>query len=249
MLTWKITWTMSLFTTLILFAFYSTNSEVIDCNGNCACRENFGFAPGETCTLNCAEDRCKSSTLKCGSGRPCNIYCTKDTSCADYTDIDAKLSTDVNIMCNGNDACKSYLNIQCGTGDCLLSCGPGTSCEEMDPTLIDITRSHSFICSNCPPSIANLQFTMRPTKSPSKNPTYMTRYPSIPPTKYPTFNPSISPTKYPTKSPTNFPTKFPTISPTKYPTLFPTKYPTTTPTKYPTYYPTYIPTSNPTNDP
>ena len=133
------------------------------------------------------EDICKEKRLNCRAGDPCEIRCDAKATCSAGTIIDASASTDVTIICDGDDACKDDINIKCGTGNCQLQCQGRTSC--IDWGKIDVSKSKSFQCiGNCPQSLPSPFIR---TESPTSNPTTMpTRYP----TRYPTMIPTTSPT-------------------------------------------------------
>eukprot|EP01084_Bolivina_argentea_P137811 242710_1 len=265
---------------LVIFIsiIYSTNSEVINCSGDCSC-PSVPPTPGETCILNCDNiDICKASTLNCRAGDACIINCTEHTSCSDRTQINGDTATHVSVICDGTDACKARMNIKCGSGDCKLQCDQSTAC--MDFGSIDLSSNpKSFQCTGyCPPTGSGsgeipIPFSLSPTASPITYPTlHPTTYtpsniPTIIPTMYPTANPftyspTLIPTVYPTVNPTTYtPSNIPTIIPTVYPTanLFTylptlpyitTSIPSPIPTVYPTVNPTtYKPTTIPTITP
>eukprot|EP01084_Bolivina_argentea_P024139 45034_1 len=98
--------------------------------------------PGTICVI----DGGSSSNPTCRNGDPCEINCSMK-ECIDKT-LDAQDATDVNIKCNGEDACKGNVYIICGTGDCLLYCNNDlTSCQ--DATIVNPNqRAHTFKCFN-----------------------------------------------------------------------------------------------------
>eukprot|EP01084_Bolivina_argentea_P099374 178643_1 len=229
-------------------------SETIICeqDENCKCSNSIS---DETCILDCSRqpDTCKDSSLTCRSGDPCIIKCENVATCEDGTIINAQTATDVTIICSGSDACKTDINILCGTGNCHLQCLTSTSC--IDWGHIDVTYATSFTCSGgyCPTSIPQ-QFTISPTHIPTIYPTVA---PTATPTAHtetytPTYIPTISPTLKSTKMPTaHGETHIPTTEPSKNPTISPTPEPTGKPTEYvetvqPSQNPTFSPTTLPT---
>eukprot|EP01083_Nonionella_stella_P078995 216499_1 len=211
---------------------YCINSEIITCDGDCACSSQARHA-GLTCILDCGGiDRCKGHTLTCRAGDPCEIHCNGKATCSSGTIINAGTATDVSILCAAEDACKSAIDITCGTGHCYLECHDSTSCENWGD--LDPSRSQSFKCLGQCPSAVPAPFVR--TSSPSQPPTIPTPRPTSIPTRMTTNPTTAIPTRSTTSSPTTNPTNTPTISPTKRPTQSPTNRPTFTtnvPTKTP----------------
>merc|ERR1719242_37047 len=141
----------TLYLVLLWSIVFHVDAQLIKCNGNCAC-PTVAPIPGETCILDCGtgEDKCKGKTLRCRAGDPCEIRCDAKATCSDGTNILASSATDVNIICTKEDSCKDGIKIQCGTENCRLECGTGTSCEDFGS--IDVSKSESFQCvgGNCP---------------------------------------------------------------------------------------------------
>jgi hypothetical protein len=86
-----------------------------------------------------------------------------------------------------------------------------------------------------------------PTVQPSPVPT--TNPPSPVPSRAPTFYPSLSPSEAPTYYPTLLPSEVPTSDPTSFPSVLPTNQPVALPSGLPTNYPSSIPSGVPTQQP
>eukprot|EP01083_Nonionella_stella_P273388 927354_1 len=182
-------------TTISVTLFNPIISEIISCphtSTECHCPITPSI-PGETCIFNCTkEDSCKSTILHCRPGTPCEIRCKSKAACSVSLTIDAYTSTHVNLICNGEDTCKSLNILKCGTGDCTISCNGEDSCKKFGT--INTTNANSFQCNGqC--SFPNI-------------PNYFHDGPSL----YPTIRPSISPTQTILPISTAFPTIAPSIN-------------------------------------
>ena len=186
--------------------------------------------------------------MNCKSGIACRVNCNAAGACQGNAAVKANGATDVTVICDGSEACEGNFGMSCGTGDCLLRCKSGSNmCEGITSSEFNINGAHSFICSgSCPSSVSSLNFTPRPTSSPTPAPT---NNPSKSPTPAPTAIPTKSPSNDPSKSPTPAPTVNPTLPPTAAPTNDPTPAPTDQPTPAPTDIPSTIPTAAPTPSP
>merc|ERR1719242_1995168 len=133
----------------------------------------------------------KEQTLYCRAGDPCKVKCTGKSSCSSGTKIKGGKATDLTVKCGASDACKSDIDITCGSGDCVLKCDTNTACEDWGD--IDVSDARSFECiGDCPHKVP-APFTASPTRHPT------------PPTESPTPAPTPSPTPAPTPSPTPSP--------------------------------------------
>ena len=126
--------------------------------------------------------------LYCNQDSPCIINCIGEEAC-----IDASIrstATDVQVYCDGKGACKQITNINCGTGDCLVTCTESTSCQY---AVFNTSNAASFQCSGwC--SHNNIP---DPFIAPTPAPTTATNFPFISPSTYPSrsMNPTASTTQ------------------------------------------------------
>eukprot|EP01083_Nonionella_stella_P050207 133625_1 len=256
---------------LSVLVFISMVLYVVADHINCGSQEDCSCIRNEPCTIICGggKDYCKGRTLRCRPNFPCTIDCISDVSCSN-AQIDGSQSTNLNITCNGLDACKgTHTGIECGTGHCLLSCNDpdgGTACMD-----INVRTNHaiSFICigSHCGDTLPN-QYVQNTSLSPTTFPTQVpTVFPTISTTQSPTALvsdfPTVSPTVFPTLMPTGVPTMPPSLtenpalshsispsaSPMQIPTFVPTESPTNTRSLSPSYAPTTAPSSSPSKTP
>ena len=150
---------------------------------------------------------------------------------------------------------KGNVIVDCGFGDCSLTCADDDSCTDLTVYADDATSFSCAPTSNC--NSANSipsPFTMttnNPTPSPTLFPTPSpTDDPSKISTLFPSNHPSNTPTKHPSQNPVIAPMNTPTIFPTIAPTMYPTNYPTSNPSVHPTTNPiTLIPTAFPSASP
>ena len=200
----------------------------------------------------------------CRAGDPCIINCIGESSCAGNSQLNGTDATDVQLICDGKDACKGNTKIFCGIGDMSIECTKSTSCE--DATLYCNSASSLECDGKCPDWD---EFTASPTADPTEDavtpspitisitpkPTTAapTPEPSPVPTDTPTFvpspNPTESPTFVPSGNPTDSPTFVPSPEPTRAPSLVPNPDPTIDPTSDPTWNPSIDPTAEPTQAP
>jgi len=165
---------------LFLVLFRCILSEEIDCRSNfCQCKEN------GHCQIYCdtRTDQCKSSSLQCKTGFPCTVYCMGKSVCTDAR-INGNGATDVTLICDGKDSCKSN-TFNCGSGACTLECATRTDCED---TKANVGSASGFDCIGfCGESKGVPRpVTPRPTKKPTLHPTPPTMRPTNLPTRHPT---------------------------------------------------------------
>jgi len=170
-------------TLLLLLSPLFLRAEDIDCRGGrCQC-----IKPGP-CQIFCdgSTDQCKSSSLHCMPGFPCTVYCAGKTVCTDAR-IQSNGATDVNLLCDGKDACKSS-SFRCGSGLCTIDCVSRTDCEDIKISGID--GANGFECTGqCNGGSIPKPKTPKPTDRPTQMPTQ----PTMTPTRAPTLRPTRAP--------------------------------------------------------
>jgi len=252
----------------------------LDCaaDKSCLMAELYATQVTEELHVNClVNGACEGMEVYAGDGTDVFISCDADNSCSDLT-LYGHSAQNVYINCIGFGSCTG-IDIQCGSGACILNCmnGLGGVCEaaslscgtspkcqiicrggtsKCEHISIQATSAIGFECvgdqlTECKYAPAPFMLPTRPpTVFPTKSPSPApTTNPTPAPTNVPSPAPTNAPTGNPTPSPTHVPTPAPTAAPTDVPTRAPTKQPSSAPTRLPTRSPTKVPTVSPTRTP